>query len=176
MLRHYNAFNGSSLPVIIYELAHLLKATPSLTAFYNQNEIYFYDDVHVGVAMDVGKGLKVVTLRDTAKLMPAQIFENLTDFAMRDIEGMLTEQDITGSTFTVTDLSAQNILQHQPLINGRQSGILGVGADAALAGHPMTLTLTFDHRVLTGREAATFLNTLKRKILAFTLPTPSDES
>lgn len=166
-LRTLGAFNGAILPVIIHEFAKLAREYPNLTAFFANNQTHFYDEVNVGVAIDTGNGLKVVTLKETSQLFPAAIYESLTDFAMRDLRGELVEEDLTGNTVTVTDLSAQNILHFQPLINGRQSAILGIGGDSTLPGHPMSLTLAFDHRVFAGREAAVFLNALKSRLLEY---------
>lgn len=166
-LREKNLFNGSILPIILYETAQVLKKFPLLTAYYENNHIFYYDSINLGVAIDLGNGLKVVTLRQTPEMLPIKIFESLTDFAIRDIHGELKEVDLIDSTFTVTDLTAQNIHHFVPLINGRQSGILGIGGDSNLPNHPISLTLTFDHRVLTGREGAIFLDSLRKRILAF---------
>lgn len=151
----------------MYEAAQALKEFPLLTAYFENQSIHYYDDVRIGVAVDVGNGLKIATLPGTAQLLPIQIFETITDFAYRDLEGSLTDQDFSDSTFTITDLTAQRILHFVPLINGKQSGILGIGGDPELPGQPLSLNLTFDHRVLAGREAALFLDQLRSRILAY---------
>lgn len=158
--------NGSLLPVILFELAKLLPEYPLFTAYFSDSNIIFYDEVSIGLAIDVGSGLKVVTIKDAGNFSATELHERIVDFSMRDIRNELTENDLMSSTFTVTDLSAQNIFLFQPLINGKQSAILGIGADSEMSGHPFTLNLTFDHRVLDGRQAATFLNRLKQNILA----------
>lgn len=160
-------FAGGLLPLIIHEFSQLLDENPSFTSFFFAGEIYHYDRVNMGVAIDIDNGLKIVTIRNSEKLFPQQIYEALTDFAMRDLTNELTESDLSDSTVTVTDLSAQNILHFRPLLNGRQAVILGVGGDSELPGHPISLNITFDHRVLSGREVALFLNDLKQRLLQF---------
>lgn len=166
-LREKNLFNGSPLPLVLSETAKALRNFPRLLSYYENGSVHFYDAVHLGVAMDTGKGLKVATLRNADTLAPADFFEKLTDFALRDLRGALTSEELTGSTFTVTDLSSGNVLYFQPLINGRQAAILGVGGDKSLPGSPITLTVVFDHRVSNGKEVADFLNTVKKKLQGY---------
>jgi pyruvate/2-oxoglutarate dehydrogenase complex dihydrolipoamide acyltransferase (E2) component len=76
-------------------------------------------------------------------------------------------EELINSTITVTDLSNQDILYFHPLINGYQSAIIGIGGDSSRPEYPMAINMTFDHRVSTGREVATFLNELKKRILSY---------
>lgn len=160
-LRKYSAFQGQPLPVILYELSKLLSVTPGLTAYYEEGRIFYYDAVRLGVAIDLGKGLKVVTIRDADRLLPIQFAEKMTDAARRYLENTLGMDDLTGSTFTVTDLTGQGIHHFQPLLNEYQSGILGVGGDLKSSRPFITFSLAFDHRVLSGREVGQFLVALK---------------
>lgn len=162
-------YGVSLLPIIIREAAGILKKYPNFTAFYKENAVYFYDEVSIGVSLDTGSGLKVVTLTESNLSEVSKIYEKLVDFSMRDMRGELTDADVTGSTFTITDLSAYNILNFRPLINGEQSAILGIGGDKTISGMPITLTVTFDHRVMSGKEVAEFLNELRQKILNYAL-------
>ncbi len=154
------------LPLVIAELSPLLKGNPKFTAFAEGNEIGFHNAVHLGVAIDLGDGLRVVTIRDADQLDAAAISERLADLTLDYMGKVLTAGSVQGATFTVTDLTGLDILHFKPLINGRQSAILGIGADSAQAGHPMTLTITFDHRVLTGREVGELLQALRGRLLA----------
>lgn len=166
-LRELDAFNGQVLPLILFEFSRLLEKEPFFTAFYNAGHVYHYDQVNLGVAIDLGRGLRVAVVREANRLLPIELYERVTDFTLRYMDNKLTEEDLTGGSVTVTDLSSQNIRAFQPLINQHQAVILGVGGDAGLEGHPMSLTLVFDHRVLTGREVATFLAELKERLLNY---------
>jgi 2-oxoglutarate dehydrogenase E2 component (dihydrolipoamide succinyltransferase) len=118
------------------------------------------------VAIDLGQGLKVVTLTEAEKLGAEGISRRLAELTLDYMETRLAPADVQGATFTVTDLSAFDVLQFEPLMNGRQCAILGLGGDSTLPGHPMSLTLAFDHRVLSGREVGTFLRALRDRLLA----------
>jgi pyruvate/2-oxoglutarate dehydrogenase complex dihydrolipoamide acyltransferase (E2) component len=160
-------FDGSLQPLVLYETARLLARFPNLTAWCEEGHVYHYDAVDLGVAFDLGRGLKVVTFRDAATLSAMELFEKTIDVGLRYLDNRLEPAELGGSTFTVTDLSGFDVLHFRPLINGRQSAILGVGGDAAQLGHPMTLSLTFDHRVSNGRESAEFLGALKSRLTSY---------
>jgi pyruvate/2-oxoglutarate dehydrogenase complex dihydrolipoamide acyltransferase (E2) component len=167
-------FDGSLQPLVLYETARLLARFPNLTAWCAEGHVHHYDAVDLGVAFDLGRGLKVVTFRDAATLSALQLFEKTIDVGLRYLDNRLEPDELAGSTFTVTDLSGFDVLHFRPLINGRQSAILGVGGDSAEPGHPMTLSLTFDHRVSNGREAAEFLGGLKARLASYApLPEPA---
>jgi 2-oxoglutarate dehydrogenase E2 component (dihydrolipoamide succinyltransferase) len=153
------------LPLILSELGKLLITNPKFTAYADSDYIYYYEEVNLGVAIDLGEGLKVVVIHNASQLDPHSIGSELAKHTLDYIENKLGLDAIQGSTFTVTDLSGLNTLNINPLINGRQSAILGIGADSSINGYPMTLTITFDHRVLTGREVALLLENLRKNIL-----------
>lgn len=157
----------SLLPIVLHEFSRLVKSRPLFTAFYRDNKIHFYDEVTVGLALDTGRGLKVAGIPRAAELSPSQWKEKITDLAMKDLRGQLSNEDLRPSSVTVTDLSSLDILHFQPLINGAQSCILGIGGDRSLPDYPMTLTMNFDHRVLTGREVGEFLQELKTAVLSY---------
>lgn len=164
-LKEQKTLNAQLLPLLVFELAKLLETHPSFTAFFEKGRIYFYDRIDLGIAIDFGKGLKVVVLREANRMTPIRIYEAILDFTVRYMKNEISVAELTDSTFTVTDLSSQNIRHFQPLLNGRQSAILGIGGDSLHPGHPLSLTLAFDHRVLTGRDAAGFLTELKKNTL-----------
>ena len=166
-LRLERLFDGSLQPLVLYETSRLLKQWPQLTAFYEADGIQYYGRIDLGLAMDLGKGLKVVTIRDADQLTPIEIFERTLDCGRRYLENRLRAEELAGSTLTITDLSGFDILQFQPLINGRQSAIIGLGGDQTLPGQPMTINLTFDHRVASGREVALFLGELRSRLLSY---------
>ncbi len=157
---------ASVLPLVLAATAKLLPSRPRFTAYFDSGQIRFYDAVHLGVAMDQGEGLRVVTVRSADKLAVDAIAGRLGELALDYAAHQLRTEDVSDATFTVTDLSAFDVLHFEPLMNGRQSAILALGGDSTLPGHPMSLTLAFDHRVLTGREVAEFLKALRDVLLA----------
>ncbi|NEP00042.1 MAG: 2-oxoglutarate dehydrogenase [Symploca sp. SIO2E9] len=176
-LEELGSLNGQILPLILFELSRLLEEFPVFTAYYEGGQIYYYDQVNIGLAMDLGKGLKVPVVHNANLLSPAELLEAVTDYATRYLENRLSVEELLGGTITISDLSNENILHFQPLINQNQSVILGIGGDSSLDGYPMSLTLVFDHRVSAGREVAQFLNNLKQRLLSYELTNlPATES
>lgn len=161
------SFNGSISPIILYELSRLLLQWPQFTAYFENELIHFYDRIDLGIAVDLGKGLKVVRIKDAELLSPQQIFEQTIDIGMRYLENRIKPDELVGSTITVTDLSGLDVLHFRPLINGKQSAILGIGGDSLMQGFPMSINMAFDHRVSNGREAALFLKELRARILSY---------
>ena len=156
---------GNLQSIILFEIAQLLASKPRLTSYFLNDQIHFYERVDLGLAIDMGMGLKVARIKDADQLSVEEIGVQITDLCLRYMRGELQAEELIGSTITISDLSALNILHFVPLINGHQAAIIGVGADASKDGWPMSLIMTFDHRILTGRESAIFLNELRDKIL-----------
>lgn len=154
-------------PLILFEASRLLQVWPQFTAYFQDGSVHFYDRVDLGLAVDLGHGLKVVTIKAADSLMPVQLYEKILDIGQRYLERRLTVDELSNSTITVTDLSAFDILHFLPLINGRQSAIIGIGGDSGQSGHPMSLIMTFDHRITNGREVAVFLKELRARILSY---------
>ncbi len=171
-LRNDGLFDANIQPLIIYEVARLLKHWPQFTAYFENDTIHFYDRVDLGIAIDLGKGIKVVTIAETDRLSPIEIFEKTLDIGLRYLENRLHPEELVGSTLTITDLSGFDVLHFRPLINGKQSAIVGLGGDCTRPGHPSSINLTFDHRVATGRDAAMFLNELRTRLLSYSLVKP----
>jgi len=134
------------------------------TAYYYENKIHYYDRVDLGLALDLGEGLKVVRIKDANELNATQLRDKVADLTLEYMRNELRIDQLTGSTFTVTDLTSENILHFIPLINGKQSIIIGLGADRYQQDFIMSIIISFDHRVLTGRQVARFLNTIRTLI------------
>ena len=117
----------------------------------------------------MGKGLKVVKIENADILMPVDFYAKSLESGLRYMRNKIKLEDMVGTTITVSDLSGMNIMYFHPLINGYQSAIIGIGGDASQPGQPMTINMTFDHRVSSGREAASFLNELRSRILKYAL-------
>ncbi len=166
-LEEQGLLNGQVLPIILYETAQLLRKFPRLNAFYHDGKIHYYDAVHIGIALDLGTGLLVPVIRDADQQVPADLQTAVVEAALKYGRKKLTADDLSEGTFTLTDLTSQNIEQFHPLINAYQSAILGIGGDASADGFPMTFTIAFDHRVLTGLEVAQFLKELRKRTLTY---------
>ncbi len=160
-------FDGNLQPILLYELSRLLRQWPQFTSFFQDDAIHFYDRIDIGLAIDLGRGLKVVTIAKADCLLPFEIHEKTVDFGLRYLDNKIRPEELLGSTITVTDLSGFDILHFKPLINGRQAVILGIGGDVQQPGHPMSINMTFDHRVTDGREAALFLNDLRERLRSY---------
>ena len=120
--------------------------------------------------MSSGRGLVVPVLRDADRLSMADIEQQISDYATRARENSLSMEDITGGTFSITNGGVFGSLLSTPIINPPQSGILGMHAikerPVAVEGEVvirpvMNVALSYDHRLVDGREAVQFLVTLK---------------
>lgn len=157
--------NQNIFSFIMSIYARLLNRYPKFTAYYHDGTINYYNRVNLGVLVDFGMGLNVVVIKDADQLSTKQLHEQIVYGICKYQEGTLTAEDVAHATTTVSDLSADNVYSFQPLINHRQSTILGIGADNTAANNPMTFTLVFDHRVLAGREVSIFLNEFRTALL-----------
>jgi pyruvate dehydrogenase E2 component (dihydrolipoamide acetyltransferase) len=153
-------------PFILKEICKLLKRFRELNAFYHDNCIYFYNKVNIGYALDLDKGLQVVNLGDLENSNFDEIKNTLLKHIINYKKGRISARDLKNSTFTITDLSAENVFNFTPLINKYQSAILCI---SSIDEYDMSflLSLTFDHRVTEGKKAAQFLNELKKAIKEF---------
>ena len=152
------------LPTILFELAHLLKENPAMCSYYDGKKVYYYDEVNIGVALDLDNQLKVPVIQKADGLSIADLEQKIAYFIDCYLDNKFSYKDLTAGSFTVTDLSGENIFSFQPLINGLQSAILGIGMDSELPGKPMTLTMVFDHKVHSGAAISNFLNQLKFRL------------
>ncbi|MCA9429617.1 MAG: 2-oxo acid dehydrogenase subunit E2, partial [Candidatus Omnitrophica bacterium] len=130
----------------------------------------YYD---IGVAVSAPRGLVVPVIRNAERLSFAETELAVTDLATRAQNGELTLEELTGGTFTVSNGGVFGSLLSTPIVNPPQSGVLGlhsindrpVAIDGQVAIRPMMyLALTYDHRIVDGREAVTFLRTIKELI------------
>jgi len=151
------------LPIIIWECAHLLQEYPQLNAYFEDNFIKQYVDINIGLAIDLDNGLKVYSIKNTNTLDLKEIEASLSEGIYAYFKNNLSVDQLIGSTFTVSDLSAFNVDRFIPLINYKQSAILGISSvDKKL--ERFSMSLTFDHRILEGRLAARFMSDLVNRI------------
>jgi pyruvate/2-oxoglutarate dehydrogenase complex dihydrolipoamide acyltransferase (E2) component len=166
------------LALIVFETARLLRKYPAFNAMSLDEEIGYYEDVEIGVAMDDGGGLVVPAVRHADQKTLFEIADELRELTVTYVDGKLTPEQLRPGTFTVTDLSAYGTSHFQPMINQHQSAILGIGSEQFLPGQAtgfFTLTLAFDHAAAEGRTAALFLNDLRDHMASYE-QTVADES
>ena len=157
---------NSLLPLLIYETARLLKKYPLLNAYFAGDKIAVYKDVNIGFAVDIDKGLKVLKLPAANEQTLAAIETGIMDLSEKYLDDKLDINDLTGVSFTITDLSAEGVSFFRPLVNTMNSAIMGVSAIDEQLGR-CTLSVTFDHRVTEGKPVAQFLKELKQRIESY---------
>jgi 2-oxoglutarate dehydrogenase E2 component (dihydrolipoamide succinyltransferase) len=147
-----------------------LKEFPGLNAEVRGREIVYRNFFDIGIAIGGGRGLVVPVLRNAERLSFAEIEQQIADFASRAEANKLRPEELTGGTFTITNGGVYGSLLSTPIINPPQSGVLGLHAiqqrpialDGQVVIRPMMyVALTYDHRIVDGREAVTFLRRIK---------------
>jgi pyruvate dehydrogenase E2 component (dihydrolipoamide acetyltransferase) len=160
----------SPLHLVIKATARALKEHPRMNAIQKEQEVELVPEINVGVAVSLQEGLIVPTIRQADTKPLGEIARESRDLANRAREGKTSYEEVTGGTFTITNLGAYGIDAFTPIINPPQVGILGVGRvvekPAVYQGEIakrslLFLSLTFDHRVIDGAPAAEFLHTVK---------------
>jgi 2-oxoglutarate dehydrogenase E2 component (dihydrolipoamide succinyltransferase) len=148
-----------------------LKRFPSVNASVDGNDIVYHEFFDIGVAVSTDRGLIVPVLRDADQLSFADIEKSIANFASRARAGTITIEELTGGTFTITNGGVFGSLMSTPIVNSPQSAILGmhkiqdrpVVVDGQVVVRPMMyIALTYDHRIIDGREAVQFLVTVKQ--------------
>ena len=153
--------------------AKALRAEPAVNAIIDGDEIVYRDYFDVSVAVSAPKGLVVPVLRDVDKMSFADVESTIASYGKKAREGTLSIDEMTGGTFTISNGGVFGSLNGTPIINPPQSAILGmhsivkrpvvVGAEI-MARPMMNVALTYDHRLVDGREAVTFLKTIKEAV------------
>jgi 2-oxoglutarate dehydrogenase E2 component (dihydrolipoamide succinyltransferase) len=150
-----------------------LKAVPEINAFIDGTDIVYPHYHHIGVAVGSERGLVVPVIRHADRLGFAQIEQAINEFVARIKENRLKLADLEGGTFTITNGGVFGSLLSTPILNTPQSGILGmhrvdkrpVAVDDQVVIRPMMyVALSYDHRIVDGREAVTFLKHIKECI------------
>ena len=150
-----------------------LRALPAVNAEIAEDEIIYKNYYDIGVAVGTPKGLVVPVLRDADKKGLAEIEQSIGDFGTRARDGKLTLEELSGGTFTISNGGVYGSLMSSPILNPPQSGILGIhkiqerpiAVNGAVEIRPMMyLALSYDHRIVDGREAVTFLVKIKEMI------------
>ena len=147
-----------------------LKEIPAVNAEIDGTDLIYKNYYHMGVAVGTDKGLVVPVIRDADRLNLAEVEARIADFGKRAREGKLGIEEMQGGTFTITNGGVYGSLMSTPILNAPQSGILGmhrieqrpvVVAGQIVARPMMYLALSYDHRIVDGKEAVTFLVRVK---------------
>ena len=178
-VRSYSSpmFSGtdSILPLVIFESSKLLRKYPVLNAYFDNGAIRVYDDVNIGIALDIDDGLKVYTIQNSDSLSLSSLESSISQGVDDYLDKKLKPEQLSGSTFTITDLSSFEVNGIIPLVNFTQSAILGISSiDKKL--NRVNLSLSFDHRVTEGKVVSQFLVDLKSRVESHASIYPANES
>ena len=164
--------------LILFAVSRTLTEFPPLNSLYTGDTISQYRDVHLGFAVDTPRGLIVPVVRNANALTLKGISQETKRLASACLEGNVPPDELTGGTFTVTNLGGLGIETFTPILNPPQAGILGVGSvnlkpveiegDVQFIPH-IGLSLTIDHQVVDGAPAARFLQSLSQRLAQFDL-------
>ncbi|MFV0801849.1 2-oxoglutarate dehydrogenase complex dihydrolipoyllysine-residue succinyltransferase [Brucella sp. MAB-22] len=154
-------------------VTHALKEIPAVNAEIDGTDIIYKNFAHVGMAVGTDKGLVVPVIRDADQLSIAGVEKELGRLAKAARDGTLSVADMQGGTFTITNGGVYGSLMSSPILNAPQSGILGmhkiqerpVVVGGQIVIRPMMyLALSYDHRIVDGKEAVTFLVRVKESL------------
>ena len=147
-----------------------LKRFPIVNASIEGNDIVYHDGHHIGIAVTTERGLVVPVLRNAERLSFAEIERSIVDYSLRGRDGLLRFEELAGGTFTITNGGIFGSMLSTPILNPPQSAILGMHAikdrpvveDGKIVIRPIIyLALSYDHRIIDGREAVSFLFVIK---------------
>jgi 2-oxoglutarate dehydrogenase E2 component (dihydrolipoamide succinyltransferase) len=150
-----------------------LRDVPVVNARIDGSDIVYHRQVHLGIAVSTERGLVVPVVRDAGSLSLADLERRIEELARRAREGKITPDDLSGGTFTITNGGVFGSLLSTPILNPPQSGILGmhkiedrpVAVDGQVVIRPMMyLALSYDHRLVDGAQAVTFLVRVKERL------------
>jgi 2-oxoglutarate dehydrogenase E2 component (dihydrolipoamide succinyltransferase) len=154
-------------------ITHALKEIPSVNAEIDGTDIIFKDYAHIGVAVGTEKGLVVPVVRNADQMGIAEIEKEIGRLGLAARDGKLSVADMQGGTFTISNGGVYGSLMSTPILNAPQSGILGmhkiqdrpVVVGGQIVIRPMMyLALSYDHRIVDGKEAVTFLVRVKESL------------
>ncbi|KKC40850.1 dihydrolipoamide succinyltransferase [Devosia epidermidihirudinis] len=156
-------------------VVHALKEIPSINAEIDGDELIYKQYAHIGVAVGTDKGLVVPVVRDADQMSIAEIEKSINGLGKKARDGQLSMADMQGGTFTISNGGVYGSLMSTPILNAPQSGILGMHKiqerPVAIGGQVvirpmMYLALSYDHRIVDGKEAVTFLVRIKESLEA----------
>jgi 2-oxoglutarate dehydrogenase E2 component (dihydrolipoamide succinyltransferase) len=154
-------------------VCHALKEIPAVNAEIDGTDIIYKNFCHVGVAVGTDKGLVVPVVRDADQMSIAEIEKEIGNLGKKARDGKLGMADMSGGTFTISNGGVYGSLMSSPILNAPQSGILGMhkiqerpmAINGQVVIRPMMyLALSYDHRIVDGKEAVTFLVRVKESL------------
>ncbi|MDO5710868.1 MAG: 2-oxoglutarate dehydrogenase, E2 component, dihydrolipoamide succinyltransferase [Micrococcales bacterium] len=170
--------NLSYLPFICLATVEALKAFPSVNSSIDGESIVYHGAEHLAIAVDTPRGLVVPVIKDAGDLNIAGIARKIADVAARTRNNKIGPDELSGGTFTISNIGSAGSVSDTPIINQPQVGILGTGTiikrpvvvkdefgnEAIGIRSIMNLCLTYDHRVVDGADAGRFLTALKKRL------------
>ena len=179
----FKAREGASLsylPFITKAAVEALKVFPKLNAIVDTEagEISYPSAEHIGIAVDTERGLMVPVIKDAGDLNIAGLAKKIADLAARTRNNKVTPDELSGGTFTITNYGSAGTLMDTPIINQPQVAILGTGAlvkrpvvltdpvlgEVIAVRDMMYLSMSYDHRIVDGADAARFLSAVKARL------------
>ena len=168
----------SFLPFFSLAAVEALKAHPTVNASLDGDEVTYHGAEHLGIAVDTQKGLLVPVIKNAGDLNIAGLARGIAELADRTRNNKITPDDLAGGTFTITNTGSRGALFDTPIINQPQVAILGTGGvvrravvvaaedgGETIAIRSMVyLSLSYDHRIVDGADAARFLTTMKQRL------------
>ncbi|CTQ44401.1 MULTISPECIES: 2-oxoglutarate dehydrogenase complex dihydrolipoyllysine-residue succinyltransferase [Stappiaceae] len=154
-------------------VTHALKEIPAVNAEIDGTDIIYKNFCHIGVAVGTDKGLVVPVVRDADQMSIAEIEQEIGNLGRKARDGKLGMADMSGGTFTISNGGVYGSLMSSPILNAPQSGILGMhkiqerpmAVNGQVVIRPMMyLALSYDHRIVDGKEAVTFLVRVKESL------------
>jgi pyruvate dehydrogenase E2 component (dihydrolipoamide acetyltransferase) len=159
--------------MLVKACALALRDVPHANAAYRDGRFEFYSRVNVGVALETDDAYAIPALLDADRKTLRELTDELGALGKRARDGELTPPELSGATFTLTDLGPRGVARASALINPPQASALAAGAirtvpvvrdGAIVAGHTLTLTLACDHRILYGARAARLLTRICERL------------
>jgi 2-oxoglutarate dehydrogenase E2 component (dihydrolipoamide succinyltransferase) len=170
LFEHRHGVKLGFMGFFVIACVNALKEIPSVNAEIDGDDIIYKNYYHIGIAVGSGRGLVVPVIRNADQMSIADIEKTIADYGARANEGKLSMEEMQGGTFTISNGGVYGSLLSTPILNAPQSGILGmhkiqerpVVVKGEIKIRPMMyLALTYDHRLVDGREAVTFLVRVK---------------
>jgi pyruvate/2-oxoglutarate dehydrogenase complex dihydrolipoamide acyltransferase (E2) component len=152
---------GTSLGEIIsYATIKAVSSFPYVNSCFNNGKIRKYNQYNLGLAINIGKGLKVPVFKNFENMSLTEISNGFKEMAMNYVRDELTGKDLTDGTFTITDLSSLGVKDFLPVVSKDQGAILGICSNS-ISTNTFNVVLGFDHRVMDGMYGAQFLKSIE---------------
>ena len=166
------------LPFFVKAATEALRFHPKVNATINDKEVTYFDHENIGIAVDTERGLLVPVIKDAQEMSIADVSRSINDLAARTRSATIGADELSGSTFTVTNTGSGGALFDMPVLNMPETAIMGVGTivkrpvvvkdelgnDSIAIRSMVYLSLSYDHRLVDGADASRFLMDVKRRL------------